>query len=140
MDDAALVGGRETGQQAADEAHRRHWHPESDFMAFLNLWQFHEEQRQALGIRVVNLSLGSGNYADSETDTLSDELATLRDLGVFVVAAVVTPPDMISQLTLAIPLVLLYEISIWAIRALERAAAADKARGSSYGIAARSAA
>ena len=36
-------------QQAADEAHRRHTHPESDFMAFLNLWQFHEEQRQALG-------------------------------------------------------------------------------------------
>ncbi|MGB7161553.1 MAG: S8 family serine peptidase [Tepidisphaeraceae bacterium] len=38
-------------------------------------------------ISVVNLSLGSGNYADSETDTLSDEFQTLRDLGIFVVAA-----------------------------------------------------
>lgn len=39
---------------------------------------------------------------------------------VFVVAAVVTPPDPISQLSLAIPLVLLYEISIWASRLIER--------------------
>jgi len=36
-------------QQAADEAHRRFWHVESDFLAFLNLWNFHEEQRQLLG-------------------------------------------------------------------------------------------
>lgn len=33
-------------------------------------------------------------------------------VGVFVVAAVVTPPDPISQLTLAIPIIILYEISI----------------------------
>ena len=32
---------------------------------------------------------------------------------VFVVAAIVTPPDPVSQLSLAIPLVLLYEISVW---------------------------
>ncbi|MDR0779846.1 MAG: ATP-dependent RNA helicase HrpA [Pseudomonadales bacterium] len=36
-------------QQAADEAHRRFWHPESDFWAFVNLWNYVEEQRQALG-------------------------------------------------------------------------------------------
>jgi ATP-dependent helicase HrpA len=36
-------------QQAADEAHRRFSHPESDFQAFVNLWQFHEAQRQQLG-------------------------------------------------------------------------------------------
>jgi sec-independent protein translocase protein TatC len=34
----------------------------------------------------------------------------------FVVAAVVTPPDVISQLALAIPMCLLYEIGIWAAR------------------------
>ena len=34
-------------------------------------------------------------------------------VGVFVVAAVVTPPDPISQLTLAIPIIILYEISIF---------------------------
>ena len=32
----------------------------------------------------------------------------------FVVAAVVTPPDVISQLALAIPMCILYEIGIWA--------------------------
>jgi sec-independent protein translocase protein TatC len=34
----------------------------------------------------------------------------------FVVAAVVTPPDVISQLALAIPMCLLYEVGIWAAR------------------------
>lgn len=34
----------------------------------------------------------------------------------FIVAAVVTPPDVISQLALAIPMVLLYEVGIWAAR------------------------
>jgi sec-independent protein translocase protein TatC len=32
----------------------------------------------------------------------------------FVVAAVVTPPDVVSQLSLAIPMCLLYELGIWA--------------------------
>ncbi|GAA0655019.1 twin-arginine translocase subunit TatC [Brevundimonas lenta] len=40
-------------------------------------------------------------------------------VAVVVVAAVVTPPDPISQLMLAIPLVLLYEISIWCVRLIE---------------------
>lgn len=31
----------------------------------------------------------------------------------FVVAAIVTPPDVVSQLSLAIPLIVLYEIGIW---------------------------
>jgi sec-independent protein translocase protein TatC len=34
----------------------------------------------------------------------------------FVVAAVITPPDIISQIGLAIPLILLYEVSIFAAR------------------------
>lgn len=40
-------------------------------------------------------------------------------LGIVVVAAVVTPPDPISQLMLAIPIVLLYEISILCVRVIE---------------------
>jgi sec-independent protein translocase protein TatC len=32
----------------------------------------------------------------------------------FIVAAVITPPDIVSQLALAIPMVLLYELGIWA--------------------------
>jgi sec-independent protein translocase protein TatC len=34
----------------------------------------------------------------------------------FIIAAVVTPPDVISQLALAIPMCILYEIGIWAAR------------------------
>ena len=32
----------------------------------------------------------------------------------FIIAAVVTPPDVVSQLALAIPMILLYEMGIWA--------------------------
>lgn len=39
---------------------------------------------------------------------------------VFVFAAIVTPPDVISQIGLAIPMMLLYEISIYACRIIER--------------------
>jgi sec-independent protein translocase protein TatC len=47
----------------------------------------------------------------------------------FIVAAVVTPPDVISQLALAIPMCLLYEIGIVAARSVARpAAAADEAK------------
>lgn len=40
-------------------------------------------------------------------------------VAVVVVAAIVTPPDPISQLMLAVPLCLLYEISIWCVRLIE---------------------
>lgn len=41
-------------------------------------------------------------------------------VGVFIVAAVVTPPDPISQLMLALPICLLYEVSIWCVWLIER--------------------
>jgi sec-independent protein translocase protein TatC len=44
----------------------------------------------------------------------------------FVVAAVLTPPDPISQIGLAVPTILLYEISIWAARMIERKRDAEK--------------
>ncbi|MBC8020755.1 MAG: twin-arginine translocase subunit TatC [Methyloceanibacter sp.] len=44
--------------------------------------------------------------------------------GVFVVAAVLTPPDPISQIALAVPTVLLYELSIYAVKLAERKHAA----------------
>lgn len=34
----------------------------------------------------------------------------------FIVAAVITPPDVVSQLALAVPMCLLYEVGIWASR------------------------
>lgn len=38
----------------------------------------------------------------------------------FIVAAVLTPPDPVSQIGLALPTILLYEVSIWAARMVER--------------------
>lgn len=45
-------------------------------------------------------------------------------VGIFAVAAVLTPPDPISQLGLGLPILLLYEISIWTVRLVERQRAA----------------
>jgi sec-independent protein translocase protein TatC len=53
----------------------------------------------------------------------SEQLARNRKfaiVGVFVVAAVITPPDVISQVGLAIPIILLYELSIIAVRIVEK--------------------
>lgn len=45
----------------------------------------------------------------------------------FVVAAVLTPPDAISQISLAVPLIALYEASIWSVVLIERSRAKDEA-------------
>lgn len=49
-------------------------------------------------------------------------------VGIFIVAAVLTPPDIISQVSLAIPVLLLYEISILSVRLVERRARARAAK------------
>jgi sec-independent protein translocase protein TatC len=41
-------------------------------------------------------------------------------VAVFIVAAVLTPPDPISQISLALPIIVLYEISIWMAKLVER--------------------
>jgi sec-independent protein translocase protein TatC len=48
-------------------------------------------------------------------------------VAVFVVAAFITPPDPISQSILAIPILLLYEISIWCVKLVERGRAKEEA-------------
>ncbi|MET3790359.1 twin-arginine translocase subunit TatC [Aquamicrobium terrae] len=45
----------------------------------------------------------------------------------FVVAAVLTPPDPLSQIGLAVPTIILYEISIWTARMIERSRAREEA-------------
>jgi sec-independent protein translocase protein TatC len=45
----------------------------------------------------------------------------------FIIAAVLTPPDVLSQMSLAIPLLLLYEGSIWSVKIVEGKAAKAKA-------------
>jgi sec-independent protein translocase protein TatC len=52
----------------------------------------------------------------------SKQLAGLRRyaiLAIVVVAAIVTPPDPISQIMLSVPIVLLYEVSIWCVKIIE---------------------
>jgi sec-independent protein translocase protein TatC len=51
---------------------------------------------------------------------------TLKDkrryaiVGVFIIAAVLTPPDVISQFALAVPTLALYEVSIYLVRMIEK--------------------
>jgi sec-independent protein translocase protein TatC len=61
----------------------------------------------------------------------SDQLKSKRRyfiVGAFVIAAILTPPDVLSQLSLALPLMALYEGSIWSVRMVEKKAAATKAK------------
>jgi sec-independent protein translocase protein TatC len=48
-------------------------------------------------------------------------------VGAFILAAVLTPPEVISQMSLAVPLHLLFEGSIWSVRIVEKRAARDAA-------------
>lgn len=60
----------------------------------------------------------------------SDQLRSKRRYFVvvaFIIAAVLTPPDVISQLSLAVPLCILYEGSIWSVRFVEKKAKATPA-------------
>jgi sec-independent protein translocase protein TatC len=60
----------------------------------------------------------------------SDQLKATRRYFIviaFVIAAVLTPPDVLSQMSLALPLLALYEGSIWSVRLVERRAAAARA-------------
>src|ERR1700733_4885807 len=68
----------------------------------------------------------------------SDQLKAKRRYFIviaFVIAAVLTPPDVLSQMSLAVPLVALYEGSIWSVRFVEKRAAADRAAAAAAGAA-----
>jgi sec-independent protein translocase protein TatC len=47
---------------------------------------------------------------------------------IVIVAGVITPPDVISQIVVSMPLLLLYEVSIWLSARVEREAAAEEAK------------
>jgi sec-independent protein translocase protein TatC len=55
------------------------------------------------------------------------EMRKFAIVGLFAVAAIFTPPDAISMLSLAVPLVLLYEISIISVVLIERGKAREDA-------------
>ena len=46
----------------------------------------------------------------------------------FIIAAIVTPPDVVSQLALAVPMILLYELGIWAAKLFIKHTQAPDAR------------
>ena len=52
---------------------------------------------------------------------------------VFVLAAVLTPPDVISQFALAVPTLLLYEASILSVRMVEKKRAEAEAARAAAG-------
>ena len=47
-------------------------------------------------------------------------------IGAFVIAAIITPPDIISQVMLAIPLLLLYEVGLMACKMFQRKEVAEE--------------
>lgn len=55
------------------------------------------------------------------------EIRSFVIVGAFIVAAIVTPPDVVSQLLLAIPLCLLYEVGIFVARFVEKPRPAGEA-------------
>jgi sec-independent protein translocase protein TatC len=55
------------------------------------------------------------------------EMRRYAIVALFAVAAIFTPPDAISMLSLAVPLVLLYEISILSVVMIERGRAKEEA-------------
>ncbi|MGB6537936.1 MAG: twin-arginine translocase subunit TatC, partial [Xanthobacteraceae bacterium] len=60
----------------------------------------------------------------------SDQLRSKRRyfiVGAFAIAAVLTPPDVLSQCSLALPLVALYEGSVFSVRMVEKRLAAERA-------------
>jgi sec-independent protein translocase protein TatC len=54
-------------------------------------------------------------------------------VGAFVVAAIITPPDVVSQLALAIPMCLLYELGIWSAQLFIRQGKAANAEAEADG-------
>ena len=49
----------------------------------------------------------------------------------FIIAAILTPPDVLSQMSLAIPLLLLYEGAIFSVKLVEKQAQAAQASAAS---------
>jgi sec-independent protein translocase protein TatC len=74
---------------------------------------------------VILTLLGQAGIIDS---TFLKEKRRYAIVFVFVIAAVLTPPDVLSQLMLAVPMLILYELSVFSVKYLETKRAARKAQ------------
>ena len=61
------------------------------------------------------------------TATMLRKVRRYAIVGIFALAAVMTPPDLFSMVSLAVPLVLLYEVSIWCVSLIEKRRAKEDA-------------
>lgn len=73
---------------------------------------------------VVLSLLGKAGLVSSDTLKKGRKYALV---GILAFAAVFTPPDVISQIMLTVPVYILYEVSIWCVRMMERQAERDEA-------------
>lgn len=74
---------------------------------------------------VVMLILGSLGIVRSDMLRRGRPYAIV---GIFVIAALLTPPDVFTQSLMAVPLLFLFELSIWLVRWVERRRARSAAR------------
>ena len=80
----------------------------------------------AFQLPVALMLMGRAGLVSSTTLAKQRKYAIV---GAFAAAAILTPPDPISQIGLGVPIILLYEISIIGVRLIERKRAAKAASG-----------
>ena len=75
-----------------------------------------------VGITLAIVALSSRNFSPAEAKSLLYALGTgfVVIVIIFTAAAILTPPDPITQIGLAIPLLLLYELSILTVKFTEK--------------------
>ena len=105
-----------------------------DIEAYLSFVLTHVHRLRP-GLRGADRGDGAGAHGHGEIEKLKEFRGYFIVLA-FIIAAVITPPDVVSQLALAMPMCLLYEVGIWAAQLFikhtkapeEGAAAADRAQ------------